>query len=223
MWDQYSGELYARVLELTKEEAQRMVRNEGGGGRCGFWVLRKLVERYAPRTFTKRLKMMMKVLKPREVKGMREVQAAVGEWESQVRRLEEEYRDTIDDSLKVAVLVACLPEELRERVFEMERGGGEVKYGEARDVVIATVVRKARQRKPRENEVLSMEMGGYEDGGGKWSMSEGEGWDREWGVDAVGMGKGNPSVRCHRCGGVGHMARECASPWDMQGSKGEGK
>ena len=29
LWDQYSGELYARVLELTKEEAQRMVRNEG--------------------------------------------------------------------------------------------------------------------------------------------------------------------------------------------------
>ena len=112
---------------------------------------------------------------------------------------------------------------LRERVFEMERGGGEVKYGEARDVVIATAVRKAEQRKPRENEVLAMETGGYEDEGGEWSMGEGDGWDREWGVDAVGMGKGNPSVRCHRCGGVGHMARECASPWDMQGNKGDGK
>ena len=31
-WEKFSGELYARVLELTRDEAQRMVRNEGAGG-----------------------------------------------------------------------------------------------------------------------------------------------------------------------------------------------
>ena len=123
VWRKYSGELYARVLELTKEDAQKLVRNEGLGGRCGFWALRKLVERYAPRTFTKRLKLLMSVLKPPEVKNLREVQAAVGDWEARIGRLDEEYQDRLDDSLKVAVLVSYLPEELREKVFELEKGG----------------------------------------------------------------------------------------------------
>ena len=48
------------------------------------------MERYCPRTFTKRLKMLMGVLKPPEVKHIREVQAAVEDWETRVRRLEEE-------------------------------------------------------------------------------------------------------------------------------------
>ena len=66
-----------------------MVRNEGVGGICGFWALRRLVERYSPRKFNTRLKMLMGVLKPPEVKHTREVQAAVEDWEARVRRLEE--------------------------------------------------------------------------------------------------------------------------------------
>ena len=77
------------------------------------------------------------VLKPPEIKTLREVQAAVGDWEARVARLEEEYLDTLDDSLKVAVLVSYLPEELREKVFEMERGGEDIKYAAAKEVVIA--------------------------------------------------------------------------------------
>ena len=42
--------------------------------------------------------MLMGVLKPQEVKSLREVQAAVGEWEAKVASLEEEYQDRLDDS-----------------------------------------------------------------------------------------------------------------------------
>ena len=69
------------------------------------------------------MKLLMSVLKPPEVKNLREVQAAVGDWEARIGRLDEEYQDRLDDSLKVAVLVSYLPEELREKVFELEKGG----------------------------------------------------------------------------------------------------
>ena len=122
------------------------------------------MERYCPRTFTKRLKMLMGVLKPPEVKHIREVQAAVEDWEARVRRLEEEYQDKLDDSLRVAVLVSFLPESLQERVFELERGGSEVRYEAAKEVVVATAVRKAEQRKPKESETMAV---GIESGGGR--------------------------------------------------------
>ena len=221
VWRQYSGGLYARLLELTRDEAQKLVRNEGLGGRCGFWALRRLVERYSPRTFTKRLRMLMGVLKPPEVKHIREVQAAVEDWEARVRRLEEEYQDRLDDSLRVAVLVSFLPESLQEKVFELEKGGSEVKFEAAKEVVVATAVRKAEQRKPRECETMAV---GVESGVSDWDGDGGGRWGDECELDAVGMGKGSPAVRCHRCGGMGHFARECATPWDMGGAqKGGGK
>ena len=165
--------------------------------------------------------MLMGVLKPLEVKHIREVQAAVEDWEARVRRLEEEYQDKLDDSLRVAVLVSFLPESLQERVFELERGGSEVRYEAAKEVVVATAVRKAEQRKPKESETMAV---GIESGGGDWDGGGSSVWGEECDVDAVGMGKGNPAVKCHRCGGVGHFARECATPWDMSGAqKGGGK
>ena len=99
----------------------------------------------------------------------------------------------------MAVLVSFLPESLQERVFELERGGSEVKYEAAKEVVVATAVRKAEQRKPRESETMAV---GVERGVSDWDGGGNSVWSEECDVDAVGMGKGSPAVKCHRCGGV---------------------
>ena len=37
VWEKYSGELFARLIEITNDEAQKLLRNEGTkSGRCGF-------------------------------------------------------------------------------------------------------------------------------------------------------------------------------------------
>ena len=40
VWTRFSGELFARLMEVTKDDAQKLVRNEGQrSGRCGFWAM----------------------------------------------------------------------------------------------------------------------------------------------------------------------------------------
>ena len=62
--EKYSGELFARLMEITKDDAQKLVRNEGlKSERCGFWAVRKLMERYNARTYMRLLKMLLAVMK----------------------------------------------------------------------------------------------------------------------------------------------------------------
>ena len=227
LWERYSGELFARLMEITKEDAQKVVRNEGvKSGRCGFWALRKMMERFNPRSYMRLLKLLLKVIKPKEAKHVKEVQSAVEDWENDIAKLEEEYGETLNESIKVAILISMIPDDLQEKVFEIEKGSDEVKYQAAKDVVVSMALRRAEQRKPKEDELNAIELKRrQEEEDDRWTKETDaleEGWNGgydygERDVDAVGMGKGNPSIRCLRCGGVGHMARECASPWDMLG------
>ena len=67
VWEKYSGELFARLMEITKDEAQKLVRNEGTkSGRCGFWTLRKMMERFNPRSYMRLLRLLLSVIKPTE-------------------------------------------------------------------------------------------------------------------------------------------------------------
>ena len=51
-------------------------------------------------------------------------------------RLEEQYGERFSDNMKIAILVSMLPEEVRDKVYELERGEGEVKYIMAKEVAV---------------------------------------------------------------------------------------
>jgi len=72
LYAKYSAELYARLMEVTKDDAQKMVRNGGmkNGWRCGFRALRDLAERYNPKSYMKHLMMLLGVIKPADAKSV---------------------------------------------------------------------------------------------------------------------------------------------------------
>jgi hypothetical protein len=187
--------------------------------------MRKLMERYNPKTYMKLLKQLIGVVRPSEVKDVKGLQMAVEEWEMKMGRLEDEYGESISNNLKVAILISIVPQGMQEQIFEIEKGTNPIQYEAANETVVALAVRRAEQRTPKEDEIMAVERR-------RQQYLEGEGWAAElWAaeeaagvdIDAVGMGKGNPGTKCHRCQGTGHMARECGSPWDMFKGKGNSK
>ena len=173
-----------------------------------------MAERFNPRSYMKLLRMLGGVIKPAEAKNAKEVQSAVEEWETKVARLEDEYGEKINNNMKVAILISMVPEALQEKIFEIEKGGAEVKYEAAKEVAVSTALRRAEQRRPKEDElIMSMEMQKQAEEGEEWAwmidQAEAPGWYGCWGEDgtdinAVGMGKGSLSTKCHRCGEMGH-------------------
>ena len=103
---------------------------------------------------------MLAVIKPTEAKGVKNVQAAVEEWEANITRLEEEYGETLSDNVKIAILVSLVPDEVKDRVYEIEKGNDEVTYNMAKEVAVSVALRRAEQRKPKEDEVLAVERWG---------------------------------------------------------------
>ncbi len=70
---------------------------------------------------------MMTVMQPKRVKDVREMQAAVEEWEVKVKQLKLERDIKPDDRFKVALLTAMLPTDFQDYVFQRLDGRAEFK------------------------------------------------------------------------------------------------
>ena len=73
-------------------------------------------------------------------------------------KLENEYGEKLNESIKVAILISMIPHDLQEESFEIEKGNAEVKHHSAKDVAVSMALRRAKQRRQKTDELNAIEL-----------------------------------------------------------------
>jgi hypothetical protein len=208
---------------ITTGEANIIVRSTVEKfGNCGFGALYLLNKRYRPNTHARRIQCLTEVVRPPIIKDSRQLVMAVELWEGKVASLFRDFQQDLGDGIKTAILISMIPREYQDMVFQLGVGDKDPDYTEIRDKVMSVAGNRVQMATPTPMDVGQI---GQEDNyGSEWFG--GEGCDEHatdygaHGSEVMAVGKG--SGKCFRCGGSGHMARDCATPADKGKGKGGG-
>jgi hypothetical protein len=200
-----SGELYNILGQYCTGEALTVVR--GVQSFEGFLVWQKLFKKYSPRTMARTIRLISECTGPKLVKEIKDVDGAITNWESKVKRLATECGQTLSETMQIAILTGMMPASIQDFVYM--NVDETTKYKAIVDRVRAWVGNKVAML----SGPTPMEIGQVED----YWWDEQEDWENS-DVQAVGA-----NTQCYRCQGWGHLGRECPSFGDKGKAKGKGK
>ena len=221
--DKISAELYDVLCQVCSGDAMSIVRNVVDCDGARAW--QRLHRRYNPKTTASMVKMLTEVTAPAKVNDVKDVETAINRWEEKTRRLQKEFKEEFSNGMKIAIVVNMMPRTIQEYVYA--NIGPEAKYD---DMVQKMKVMAGQTASMNVGGPVPMDIGNV--GGDK---AEGEAMQKARipnslaqkllddlnyeeneaitdDVNAVGA-----NMKCHRCGGWGHLQRDCATP-----SKGKG-
>ena len=193
-----SSEIFEMLCLKTDGEALRIVRAvEDRDGFKAWWALHS---RYNPRTFAKAMRVMVEVVKPGQVKDIKDVETAIGSWEEKLRRLLRDYpEEKISDKMQQALVTSMMPATVQDVIFQKTDGYNSMR--EMKEAIVALVQNKLMNKTagPQKMEIDQVE---YED----W-------W---YGLNEAEVNYVSGVRKCFNCDGIGHFARDCPR-------KGKGK
>ena len=83
----------------------------------GFLAWQKLHRKYNSKTMARAIRLMTDVTGPKQVKEIREVEAAITAWETRVRKLESEFGESLTSTMKIAIVTEMTPTSIQDYVY----------------------------------------------------------------------------------------------------------
>jgi len=205
--ERLSGELFNVISTTVKGEPLQLLHNCDFNG-AEAW--RRLSKRYSPSTPLRAMQLMIQVVNPGKSKNLKDIQSHIDRWEARVLALERDFKEKVGSKMKAAILISMLPTELQNALIQQADKYEE--YGPTKEKIISIVEAKIAMKSPDDMDV-------------DWLAKENEAWygnqENDEEIDWLGKGGG---IQCHRCGGLGHISKNCGSPEPAKGkAKGQGK
>ena len=207
--DETKTGLFGALGMLTSGEANVIVRS--CEDKNGYTAWKKLYDRYNPKTPASLTAAWRDVIRIKKAKDVREAGRNIDMWEGKVTLLKREHGEEPTMGLKASLLLEMLPEGAQMTILQgMDTKKLDYEALKGKIKMMANIQVDNATPKPMDI--------------GEMKCVIEEGWDEyedsvDYGIDEVG------TQVCHRCGGIGHLARECgtAKGKGKDGAKGQGK
>ena len=193
--------LFGVLGMLTSGEANILVRS--CEDKNGYTAWKKLYDRYNPKTPASLTAAWREVIRLKKSKDVREAGRIIDVWESKVATLKKEHGEEPTAGLKASLLLEMLPEGAQMTVLQgLNTKKLDYEALKAKIKMMANIQNDNATPKPMDIGEMKCDLEEVWDDYGN---------EESYGIDEVG------GQTCHRCGGVGHYARECGT------AKGKGK
>lgn len=136
---QLNHHLYRILVDKTQGEAFNLVKDVEGTNGVEAW--RKLTRRLSGRTRGKRLHLTRLCVNPPPIKKVTDVLAHLEKWELNVRRLANEYNETLSGGLKMGILSEMMPSDMAD--YLSTKLEDEDTYDDVKEQVLRYVEAKA--------------------------------------------------------------------------------